>query len=194
MAGKLAKCPECGQKMRFPEAVVDAEEATGAAPAEVPPLEAQPPADIPAGDEYPLQMPAASSSSRFTDEDFAEPAPPPAAAEPGRHPCPMCGEMIADGAAKCRFCGAVFDPALRRQEEKKKRKRSYGSEDEDLTTGDWLLAILCSGIGCIMGLIYLIQGKPKAGKMLGVSIVCSVVWNVISYMIRAMSEGQHTFR
>ncbi len=34
-------------------------------------------------------------------------------AEALRRPCPMCGEpMIVAAAAKCRFCGAVFDPRL----------------------------------------------------------------------------------
>jgi hypothetical protein len=184
MAGKLAKCLECGQKMRFPEAVVDAEEVTGTPPSAAPPP-GPPPAGAFGGDEYPLQMPPPSSPSRFTDEDFAEPAPPPAAAEPGRHPCPMCGEMIADGAAKCRFCGAIFDPTLRRQEEKKKRKRSYSAEDEDLTSTDWLLAIICTNIGCIAGLIYLIQGKPKAGKMIGISLLFQVIWGVIWGLVQA---------
>ena len=30
-----------------------------------------------------------------------------------RRPCPHCGEMIIATAAKCRFCGAIFDPGLR---------------------------------------------------------------------------------
>jgi predicted RNA-binding Zn-ribbon protein involved in translation (DUF1610 family) len=40
----------------------------------------------------------------------------PAPAEEGgeRRPCPMCGEEIAAAARKCRFCGEVFDPGLRR--------------------------------------------------------------------------------
>ena len=41
-------------------------------------------------------------------------APPPSiAAGESRRPCPQCGEMIVAGAAKCRFCNAVFDPRLR---------------------------------------------------------------------------------
>src|SRR4051812_20511116 len=30
-----------------------------------------------------------------------------------RRPCPMCGELIAVKAQKCRFCEHYFDPALR---------------------------------------------------------------------------------
>lgn len=31
-----------------------------------------------------------------------------------RRPCPMCGETIAAAAAKCRFCGEVFDEKLKK--------------------------------------------------------------------------------
>src|SRR5688572_6415637 len=30
-----------------------------------------------------------------------------------RRPCPACGEAIVATAQKCRFCGEIFDPALR---------------------------------------------------------------------------------
>lgn len=53
--------------------------------------------------------------------------------------------------------------------------------DAEMTAIDWLLAILCSGIGCIVGIVYLAQGKPKATKMLIISIVMIIVWNVISF-------------
>jgi hypothetical protein len=94
--------------------------------------------------------------------------PPPAqAADDGgqpRRPCPECGELIVADAAKCRFCGAVFDPGLKRQSAKKKRS----AQDENLTTSDWVICILCGTIGCIGGIIYAIQGKPKGMKMVGI--------------------------
>ncbi len=82
-AGKRAKCPGCGQVITVPAPVQDAELVGAAA----------------ASDPY----------------GIAEPVP--AAASPGggeqRQPCPECGEMIIVGAAKCRFCNAIFDPKLK---------------------------------------------------------------------------------
>ena len=44
----------------------------------------------------------------------AEPVDPPTAGAPQeRKPCPMCGELIAATARKCRFCGHYLDPSLR---------------------------------------------------------------------------------
>ncbi len=56
------------------------------------------------------ETPAAASAPA------ANPAPPPAsmATEPmvARKPCPSCGEMIAETAKKCRFCGEVLDQSI----------------------------------------------------------------------------------
>ena len=46
----------------------------------------------------------------------AAPAAATAPATEDRRPCPMCGEMIMAAAAKCRYCGEVFDPAIKKAE------------------------------------------------------------------------------
>jgi hypothetical protein len=61
-------------------------------------------------------------------------------------------------------------------------------DDSNLATTDWILAILCSGIGCIMGIIWMIQGKPKGSKMLGVSILAAICWNILRFAIVAMQQ------
>jgi predicted RNA-binding Zn-ribbon protein involved in translation (DUF1610 family) len=90
-AGKKAKCPSCGQIMIVPEAVHEAEEVgtTGTEPAGV-----------------------GSYSIDETLEAEPSPAGPTAPAQDSRRPCPMCGELIVATAAKCRFCGAIFDRRL----------------------------------------------------------------------------------
>ena len=76
--------------------------------------------------------------------------PRPEAPPEDRSPCPACGEMIKTTAAKCRYCGEIFDETLRRAE----KKRATG-EDADLSAGDWVLAVLCPNIACIMSLVWM---------------------------------------
>ena len=156
--GKKAKCPSCGQVMIVPEAVQEAEDIYAAAPEPFTSFTPQPPAE----------SPQAWSGSP------AGPAPEPPASSPGgkaspggeaRRPCPECGEMIVAGAAKCRFCNAIFDPRLKA----KTIRQQWSASDEDLTTGDWVFCIICSGLACIFGIVYAIQGKPKGMKMVGIS-------------------------
>jgi predicted RNA-binding Zn-ribbon protein involved in translation (DUF1610 family) len=153
-AGRETRCPKCGTPITVPEAgdmIYDAE----AIPE---PHELS--GDVYGLDDVPAQKPA-----------------PAAAADDGRRPCPMCGEMIMANAAKCRYCGEVFDPALRKAEAK--TKRSFSPEDEDMSSGEWVLAVLCSGIGCIVGIVWMIQGKPKGKKMFGVSLLFNILWGIL---------------
>jgi hypothetical protein len=57
-----------------------------------------------------------------------------------------------------------------------------------MSGGEWAIAVLLPGIGCIAGVIWLIQGKPKAGKMLGVSILFAVIYNVIIAVVRGLAH------
>src|SRR5262249_4537250 len=86
-----------------------------------------------------------------------------AGGEEQRRPCPMCGEMILVSAVKCRFCGEIFDPALKRAEERQRRRS--GPSDDDLTGGEILLAFPCNAIGAISGSSWWLREKPKVTKM-----------------------------
>lgn len=181
-AGKKGRCPKCSATFVVPEPVQEAEPVAPDFGLQETPGSSQGVGDLlDEMDDYPLATgpPAASAPAAAAGEGAGEP----------RRPCPMCGEMILTGAVKCRYCGEVFDPALKKKE--KKRKKSYGTTDDDdtLGTGDWLLAILCSGIGCIIGIIWLIQGKPKAGKMIGVSLLFAFLWNVIRFAIEMAAHA-----
>src|SRR5689334_19777531 len=52
---------------------------------------------------------------------YGRPGPAAAAGGDARRPCPMCGEMIAATAAKCRYCGEIFDETLRQAEQRKQK-------------------------------------------------------------------------
>jgi hypothetical protein len=161
-AGKSSKCPGCGSPVTCPEPIYDAE-LVDPVPGGVDPF-----ADMDASRPYGLAGPAPGASSA------------PESSGEARRPCPMCGEMIVVGAVKCRFCGEIFDPALKKA---RKKGKKYGSEDEDLSSGDIAVGLLCGWIGCIAGVVWMIQGKPKGWKMLLLSfisgIVSSVIWSLI---------------
>jgi DNA-directed RNA polymerase subunit M/transcription elongation factor TFIIS len=103
-----------------------------------------------------------------------------------RRPCPMCGEMIVATAAKCRYCGEIFDPALKKIESLKQAGTT--EPGADMSTGDWVVALICSGIGCIAGIVWMIQGKPKGKKMFAVSLVAAVFWGIVRVIIEAASK------
>lgn len=156
-AGKTAKCPGCGKSVTVPrvEKVYDAEEIVdGLDGAEE---------DWEAPDDEP-DLASLSEPDPGDDEVL-------------RKPCPMCGEEIAITAKKCRFCGELIG------KKKGKAKKNRNAQETDMDTSDWLLAVLCSGIGCILGIVYLVQGKPKGVKMLAVSFGMIIFWNVLRLAI-----------
>ncbi|QEH34194.1 hypothetical protein OJF2_27290 [Aquisphaera giovannonii] len=172
--GKSSKCPQCGAKVTCPEPIYDAEvadDAEGLGGVAFSGSNAL--ADLDDGSPYALKDP--------------DPYAPPAgdAAEGPRRPCPMCGEMILTSAAKCRFCGEVFDPKL-----KKKSKKKYGADSADMSAGDWVVALLCPGIGCIAGIVWMIQGKPKGTKMFGISFAVNAFWTVVQILLRSQMNPQ----
>ena len=175
-AGKTSKCPQCGKPVTCPEPVYDAEPVVEKP--DVPEIldDIDPYSDLDDGTPYGVSGPAEPEES-----------------EERRRPCPMCGEMILASAAKCRFCGEVFDEGLKKaqlkKKKKKKKKKSYDPDDEDLSAGEWVVAIVCSGIGCIAGIVWMIQGKPKGWKMLVVSLIADVVKAVIRFGLLSQGGG-----
>lgn len=168
--GRSTRCLKCGKAVTIPEPIFDAEVV-----------------DEPGGGSEFI-----TAADTFEEED-ADPYglkdEPLGALPEARRPCPMCGEMIVASAVKCRFCGEVFDQKLKKAEAKikgKKGKKKYSQEDSDLSTSDWLVCILCSNIACIVALIWLIQGKPKATKAILVSIVSQILFVVLAFIFLAI--------
>jgi hypothetical protein len=165
-AGKSSTCPGCGNIVTCPEPIYDAEVVEMALEQPDKPPGVDPYGDL--DDDKPYGM--------------VDPEPAPAVVD-SRRPCPMCGEMIVAGAAKCRYCGEVFDPTLKKVKSKSKKSKKHSYEDSNLSGGEIALGILCSGIGCIMGVVWMIQGKPKGLKMVGLSLVSDVIKLVIRLAI-----------
>lgn len=190
-AGKRVKCPACSHVWQIPRRVVDAEAVPGSPGGPMVPTVVSPPTstkqnnwfDDMASDTYSLA--SGSALPRPTQAGGGS------VAEPPRRPCPRCGEMIAVGAAKCRFCNAIFDETLRKA--KKKKRKSSSGDDDDLSVGDWIVCILCPGIGCIGGVIYLAMGKSKGWKVLGVSFLAAMIVGIIRTAV-LMSTHPELFR
>ena len=197
-AGKRARCPQCKTIVTLPSpGDAPADEVFEAEPV-APPAPAPDPDELGFGDEPVAPAPPPISAARpavgatrrppplpvdSDDIPLAPDAAPAGGAEPPRRPCPMCGEMIPVSAVQCRFCHEIFDPTLKKAQKKKMAVATDG--DDDLSTGEWVIAILCSGIGCICGIIWMIQGKPKGKKMFAVSFVAAVVWSVVRGVIES---------
>jgi predicted RNA-binding Zn-ribbon protein involved in translation (DUF1610 family) len=161
------QCPNCGMKLKAPESAVGKSSSCPRCETQVtcpePIYDAEVVGTAEAG------AAAASASSHPIHVPTVD----------DRRPCPMCGEMILAAAAKCRFCGEVFDPSL-----KKTRRKTYAPGDDELSTGEIILSLLCSGIGCIVGIVWIIEGKPKGTKMFGLSLIMVIVWNVFRYLFQ----------
>lgn len=191
-AGKKAKCPSCGTVMMLPAAVQDAEVINQDIPLPPPPGPLSTPlggggiSDLldEADEMYSLEKKPGGTGLSSSDP-FASSGPAPSVLDSGvpRRPCPACGEMIIMSALKCRFCGEAFDPGLKR---KQKRGGSGFGEDDDLTGTDLVIAILCGNIGCILGIIWMIQGKPKGMKMIGVSVLAQIGWGILSVVLQSI--------
>jgi predicted RNA-binding Zn-ribbon protein involved in translation (DUF1610 family) len=167
-AGKSSRCPGCGATVTCPEPIYDAElvESPGAESGGLDPY-----GDLDSDKPYAVAGATPSEATASRTED--------------RRPCPMCGEMIMTAAAKCRYCGEIFDPTLK----KAKSKKKHGAEAEDLSTGDWVVALLCSGIGCIAGIVWMIQGKPKGLKMTGISIAMAIFWTFVRFALLSQVQN-----
>lgn len=90
----------------------------------------------------------------------------------GTKPCPYCGENILASAKKCRFCNEYLNKEDR---DRKAKLTSASVEDENLSTVEIVFGILCGLIACIVGIVWMIQGKKKGGKMVLLVIVANII-------------------
>ena len=184
LAGKKAKCPQCGSVVPIPAAVSDAEEfEDDPAPAKSSGTKASSKAGSravksDADDEY------GDDSSETTEES-----------DDDRRACPMCGEMIVASAAKCRYCGEVFDARV----SKKGRKRR-GASDDYAGFGTRFTAAFVDGIitgilGAVVGgILGAIGGAAGLGgeAIGGLAQILGVLIGWLYSALQESSEAQAT--
>lgn len=78
-------------------------------------------------------------------------------ASDAQRPCPACGEEIKKDARKCRFCGEILDPSLKRSSGSNRRSSSRGGGAAGNTAdlGKRFVGSLADGLA---GLVFLIPG------------------------------------
>jgi hypothetical protein len=160
LTGQKARCPTCQAVVTVPENALEAEE--------VPPRTAQSrPDDFDAG------SPAAqheAGGGRASEGDEWE----------DRRPCPMCGEMILTRAVKCRFCGEVFDPVIRRSHGRDPGIERKFNQQMNALGGLW---IFLGGLA-ILGIAVIASRLPRGSEVLLVVVVlialCWVVFGLFT--------------
>jgi predicted RNA-binding Zn-ribbon protein involved in translation (DUF1610 family) len=185
-AGKKAKCPACGTLMIVPDGVFDAEELN------ITSVEPPTPDYSPVDDLFgtgPSQSPVSALPGQ----------------EPMRRPCPMCGEQIVATAAKCRFCGSVFDARLRGT------SAQGGKSFEGFAVTSMILGILslftaCFGI--VFGIVAIVfasianngmnkshnhAGKGMATAGLITGLLGSIGWTLVYVVVFSFVRGPHRF-
>ncbi len=108
-----------------------------------------------------------------TDKPYAVAAQPVEAEAPAdgtRRPCPMCGEMIVATAAKCRYCGEIFDPTLKKVKKggKKGKLKAVASAQRNL-----LICILLNIVSYITLVVLGRQGQGSPARALAIVILCA---------------------
>ena len=81
--------------------------------------------------------------------------PPGQSSDDNRRPCPMCGEMIVATAAKCRYCGEVFDETIKRSGKAKSGKGKKRAELKSIAQYQkGVLACIAGWILCIVAIFF----------------------------------------
>ena len=174
LAGKKAKCPQCGSVIPIPAPVADAEE-------------------IDDGDPSAARPAASKSSSKpkpravknEVDDDFEDEVEDSAEeSNDGRRACPMCGEMIVATAAKCRFCGEVLDRELRKSGKSRSGRKGKGDPADLRTIAKHQKGILVCIL--IQMLIFGLQfaAPPQLRPLVGLAfLVASLAGTVFVFML-----------
>ncbi len=141
------------------------------------------------------------TDDRFDDSDDDE-ADAPARPPEKRKPCPMCGELISATAAKCRYCGEIFDSRVGRGQ----RRRGTVSENAGFWTrfvaaivDGFVVLILSVAVGFIVGIIVGVVVTAAGGNNRDIQTFAELIGNLVGIVtgwlysaLQESSESQAT--
>jgi hypothetical protein len=168
-AGKQGKCPACQKVIEVPDPAAGTDD----------PRDVREPVDPnPAGSTVGGPVGGSSSGS--------SPSRPSPSRGRDTKECKFCGETIKSVAKKCKFCGEFFDKSTQPRRAGGDREKKRRAEESPGVI-DYLLSVFCGLIGCIVAIVYLIQGYHKKGLiMIGVSFIAQFFWGFLQIMISQM--------
>ncbi len=178
LAGKKAKCPDCGAVVAIPAAIVDAEAMAESFPST--PAQRKPQ--------------TADADDSLFDEPAADEMDAPAAGD--RKPCPMCGELIAASAAKCRFCGEIFDARVGRAGRRSRGTANYAGFWTRFVAAfvDGIVVIIISVVigfiaGMILGPLFAAGGGNIGGNQNFFRAIGNVIGILTGWLYFALQES-----
>jgi DNA-directed RNA polymerase subunit RPC12/RpoP len=192
LAGKRVKCPKCGDALQIPSAEAPVPRSAPTTSPKQPPLAPEPSAIGSILDEFGSEASKTGVRCPKCGSDMKSEA----------VICIQCGfntqtgkqlKTRSDSAADARREAQYSKQrakAERRGHTSPSKSSSGGSEskwsssDGELEAVDWFLCIFCSGLGIIAGLIYLVTGNPKGGKILAISIIADLAKAAIAFYAR----------
>jgi DNA-directed RNA polymerase subunit RPC12/RpoP len=172
-AGKKGKCPSCGNRFIVPT--------PAAKPAEP---EGFPDWDALGELESTGSVQAETPAPPPVRQTSTERAPAPQQAK--RKACPSCGSMISSFALICEHCGTNLKTGSKAAKASPRSGGGGGVDFSEMSGLDWVIAILCSGIGVIVGILRIIRGRPSGVPLLIVSISVAVAGAVIRIVLASM--------
>lgn len=128
------------------------------------------------GSESCVNAPLERMESSTPGEDSAPPE--------GKVACSNCGRFNSPNVTLCPYCRTSLGGGAPRMAPTHYPVQVSKAE-KPLTAPDWLISFLCPMIGCIVGIVALIQGETKrGGTMIVISIGAAMLQAVIRQAVR----------